>query len=228
VLPATGTTPVRLAVFDLDGTITRRDTLVPYVLGYLTRGNPLRWLSLIRVLRVLPTLAAFAIGRADHGRLKSELIKATLRGTTRAEIDGWTGQFVDQLLAHGVFADALQRVALHKREGARLVLLSASTDLYVPAIARALGFDEAICTGIRWDGDCLQGDLTTPNRRGAEKARCFEGLRQRHPGLVTAAYGNAGSDLDHLRLADRPLLVNGSARARRRARRLAIPAARWR
>jgi phosphoserine phosphatase len=105
--------------------------------------------------------------------------------------------------------------------------MSASTDLYVPAIATALGFHEVICTGVRWNGDRLDGHLTTPNRRGSEKTRCFAGLRSKHPGQTTAAYGNAASDLDHLRLADHPLLVNASPSARRKATKLGIPFAHW-
>ena len=47
--------PVRLVVFDLDGTITYRDTLLPYVTGYLERSGRSR----LRMARVVPTLAAF-------------------------------------------------------------------------------------------------------------------------------------------------------------------------
>jgi HAD superfamily phosphoserine phosphatase-like hydrolase len=172
-------------------------------------------------------LFLFAIGRQDHGQLKSAFIRSVLEGQTRTRIEGWTARFVPALLKQGVFADALRAIERHKREGARLVLMSASTDLYVPAVGAALGFDEVICTGVRWNGDRLDGHLTTPNRRGTEKTRCFEALRRMHPGLATAAYGNAGSDLDHLRLADHPLLVNAPASARRKAAKLAIPRAYW-
>lgn len=168
------------------------------------------------------------LGRVGRGELKSAFIRAILGGESRRKLDAWTARFVPPLLARGVFGDALARIREHKQEGARLVLMSASTDLYVPAIGAALGFDDVICTGVLWDGDKLDGHLTTPNRRGTEKTRCFEALRQRHPGLTTAAYGNAGSDLDHLRLADQPLLVNGSSSARHDARRLGVPCARWR
>ena len=214
---------MQLAVFDLDGTITRRDTLLPYVLGFPMSTPRKSW----GVLVFLGTLFLFLTGKRDHGQVKSAFIRSTLGGQTRARIDAWTACFVPSLLQRGVFADALNKIAQHRREGARLVLMSASTDLYVPAIAAALGFDEVICTGMRWNGDRLDGHLCTPNRRGSEKTRCFEALRNRHPGLTTAAYGNAGSDLDHLRLADRPLLVNAPAGARREAARLGIPCARW-
>jgi HAD superfamily hydrolase (TIGR01490 family) len=214
---------VQLAVFDLDGTITRRDTLLPYVMGFPTSTSR----KLLGLLVFLGPLFLFAIGRRDHGQLKSAFIRSILGGETRARIQAWTAKFVPALLGQGVYADALSTTARHRQDGARLVLMSASTDLYVPAIGAALGFDEVICTGVRWNGDRLDGHLTTPNRRGTEKTRCFEELRQTHPGLTTAAYGNAASDLDHLRLADQPLLVNASASARRKAAKLGIPTAHW-
>jgi phosphatidylglycerophosphatase C len=212
-------------VFDLDGTITRRDTLLPYVMGFPTSVTR----KTLGMLKLVGTLLLFMIGLRDHGDVKGAFIHGTLRGETRTRVAEWTAQFVPSVLQKGVFADALQAIAQHKREGARLVLMSASTDLYVPAIAQALGFDEVICTGVRWNADRLDGRLSTPNRRGEDKTHCFEALKLAHPGLTTAAYGNAGSDLSHMRLADRPLLVNASAGARRRAAELGIPCAtHWR
>jgi phosphatidylglycerophosphatase C len=214
---------VQLAVFDLDGTVTRRDTLLPYVTGYLDR-HVWRWPTL---LAVVPTVARFAMGKADHGELKASLIRWTLGGCSRSDIADWTKKFVRALLEDGLFADARRTISAHRDAGDRLVLMSASTDLYVPVIGRSLGFHEVICTGVRWDGDRLLGDLTTPNRRGPEKARCFKELQQRHPELATVAYGNAKSDLDHLQLAKQGFLVNGSASARQMAARLGVRAVSW-
>lgn len=181
------------------------------------------------MLTLFWTVFLFALRLRDHGQVKSAFIRSTLRGQPRSKVEAWTAEFVPGVLAKGVFADALARIEQHRKDGARLVLMSASTDLYVPAFGAALGFDEVICTGVQWDGDRLDGHLTTPNRRGAEKTRCFEALRTAHPGAVTAAYGNAGSDLDHMRLADQPLLVNASANAQSEAKRLGVPiAAHWR
>ena len=133
-----------MAVFDLDGTITRRDTLLPYVWGFLVRYRPWRlpWL-----LAVLPECVRFIAGRADHGTLKSALIRATLGGAQRAQLEAWTARFVAQLLKHGVFNDALQRVAQHRADGDYLVLLSASPELFVPQVGEALGFAQVLCTG---------------------------------------------------------------------------------
>jgi phosphoserine phosphatase len=45
--------------------------------------------------------------------------------------------------------------------------------------------------------------------------------------MPVVAYGNSQSDLPHLRQADRALLVNGSAKARRSAAATGIPVAEW-
>lgn len=180
-----------------------------------------------RVIAVLPALLRFARHR-DRGDLKAAFIRAALGGCTRAELDAWTARFVPRLLAHGVRRDALDCLARHRAQGDLLVLMSASVDLYVPAIARALGFDEVICTALRWQGERLDGALAGPNVRGAEKARAFKELRGRHPGLEVTAYGNATSDLGHLCVADRGVLVNGSRHARTAAERLGLTCLAWR
>lgn len=215
---------MRLAIFDLDGTITRHDTLAPYVLGFLILRSPWR---LPALLLVLPVLLGYAVGLIDRGGLKSAFILTALGGCRRKTLARWTVKFVDRLVADGLFPQAVAAIQGHVRAGDHLVLLSASTDLYVPAIAVALGFQEVICTGLRWDGERLRGTLTTPNRRGEEKARCVAALRARHPGIEAVAYGNAASDLEHLKLVERGVLINGSAFAQRQAVRAGIACTAW-
>jgi phosphatidylglycerophosphatase C len=216
---------VRLAVFDLDGTISRHDTLVAYALGFVVRKRPWR---LAALLRVLPAVLGNAVGLIDRGRLKSAFIRATLSGCERKDLERWTATFVNRLEAGGLFSQAIEAIRAHARAGDHLVLLSASTDLYVPAIGQALGFQEVICTGVRWSGERLDGALTTPNRRGEEKARCVAALRARYPGVASAAYGNAASDIAHLKLVEHGVLVNGSAAARREAAHAGITCTEWR
>jgi phosphatidylglycerophosphatase C len=176
---------------------------------------------------VLPVLARLALGRAERGELKARWIASALGDATPAQAAAWTSHFVPQLIAHGLHADALAAIEQHRRCGDTLVLLSASPDLYVPAIGRALGFTESVCTGLEWREDHLTGRLTTANRRGAEKVRCLKELQQRYPQLPVVAYANAASDLPHLQLAQRGVLVNGAAAARRAAARLGITCVTW-
>jgi len=197
---------------------------MPYVIGFLLKRP---W-QLFKLLRVIPVSLLFFVRLADHGKVKAALIRATLGGASRAELAAWTAHYVPLLIQRGTFADAIERIAAHRKAGDHLVLMSASPDLYVPDIARELGFDEAVCTGVLWRGDRLDGALTTRNRRGTEKTRCFEELRQRYAGLESVAYANGPGDIDHMKLVDRPLLVNGPPWARKAAALAGIPCAIWR
>jgi len=221
---AHGSTP-SVALFDLDGTLTRRDTLLPFLAGYAVR-HPAR---LLRLWRLAPALIDYWLRDRDRGRLKSRAIRAVMGGDRRELIEAWAEPFVRSLGPHHRFrAAALATVEAHRAAGDHLVLLSASPDLYVPRIGRLLGFERTLCTELLWRGDRLDGGLKTPNRRGEEKLRCLESLRSQYPGAPIVAYGNSDSDLVHMSRADRAVLVNGGGSARRHAAKAGIPVADWR
>jgi HAD superfamily hydrolase (TIGR01490 family) len=212
--PAATATVMRLVFFDLDGTISRRDTLVPYALQHALRRRPWR---LLWLPRVLPIVIRFALGGSDRGELKGALIAALLGSLTRDDIDAWNESYLPGLLRERVFPAALERIREHRGAGDRLVLMSASVDLYVPDIGRRLGFDATICSGVAWHEGRVLGHLSTPNCRDDEKAVQLRAEVARHPGLQTVAYGNSASDLPHMVLAGHAVLVNPNAALRRAA-----------
>ena len=212
-----------IAIFDLDGTITHRDTLFPLVVRHLAWPRPWR---LLRLLKVIPATVRFVFDH-DRAALKESLLRATLRGTPRDELHAASVAFVTDTIAKRCFTDALATIRRHHGAGHYLVLMSASVDFYVPEFGRQLGFDQVISTGVAWNGDLFDGTLTTPNRRGEEKAiRLRELVAERKDG-ETFAYGNSDSDLPHLRIARHGLLVNGSLAARREAAAMGVPTAEW-
>jgi phosphatidylglycerophosphatase C len=213
-----------VALFDLDGTLTHHDTCLPFLAGYLVR-HPVR---LLRLWRLVPAVLRYALAGRDRGQLKSRAIRAVMGGAARPVVEAWAEQFVADLRSKGAFRTAgLAVLDAHRSAGDRLVLLSASPDLYVTLIGRVLRFERTVCTEIRWDGERLGGALRTANRRGEEKVRCLEQLREEYARAPVTAYGNSLSDIPHLERADRALLVNGNRAARRGAARVGIPTADW-
>jgi len=211
-----------IAIFDLDGTITRHDTLFPLVLRWLARRP---W-QLMRLVLVVPAAARFLFDH-DRAALKQSVLRATMRGARRAELAEFARGFVRDTLVKRSFHDALSTVKRHREAGHYLVLMSASVDFYVPEFARQLEFDHVISTEVRWHDDRLDGTLTSPNRRGEEKARCLRALLAARPDQDAYAYGNSDSDLPHLRLVRRGVLVNGSEAARREAAELGVACVDW-
>ena len=174
----------------------------------LLRKQPWR---LLRSPLLLWALAGFLFKRIDHGGLKSAVIRVLLGGLQRQQVDTWTADYVRQVVPARLFADALAVIQIHRAKADILVLLSASPDLFVPALGAALGFDQVLCTGVRWDADRLHGALTTTNRRGFEKLLVLQALRGQYPGCHVTGYGNSLPDLLHLRACDAAVYVNADS-----------------
>lgn len=203
-----------LAVFDLDGTITRFDTLGPFLLGCLAR-RPWR---LARLPLVVPAAARYCFDR-NRGALKGALLHATLGGLSRSWLGERSAAFVRWLLQHALYEEALAAIDMHRRRGDCLILMSASADLYVPQIAQALGFEQVQCSRVQWREDGrLDGRLQGENCRGLEKQRRLQELIERERPARVYAYGNSSADVPHLLLAQEGYLVNGP-------RQLPLPAA---
>jgi phosphatidylglycerophosphatase C len=214
----------RLAVFDLDGTLTSHDTFQPFVLGLLAR-NPARWL---RVPLLLFPVAAFLLRLTGRGGLKGAVLRVLFAGLPRSGINAWAEQLALLTVAQRMFPEALAAFRGHLAAGDYTVLMSASPDLYVPLIARALGASQCICTPVLWNGDRLDGRLAGPNCRGEEKARILERLRQEHPGLAVVGYGNSGADIAHLVRCDEGVYVNPHPRIRGRLTQMGMRCVQWR
>lgn len=201
-----------VAVFDLDGTLTWRDTLLPYLLGYAAR-RPGRLLGLWR----MPfALIGYLAWHRDRGVLKSQFIRALMGGDARPDIDRWSADYVSRLDRRRAYRPAaLAVLEAHRAAGDRLILLSASPDLYVPLIGRRLGFERTLCTEVQWREnppvDRLDGTLRGPNRRGAEKVAL--------PRLAAGAVsGNARGGLRKQRLRPAPPRPSGPCAVGQRQR----------
>ncbi|HWL61617.1 MAG TPA: HAD-IB family phosphatase [Steroidobacteraceae bacterium] len=204
--PAAGASR-RIALFDLDGTLTRRDTYVPFVLGLLLR-HPARW---VRTPLLLVAALRYLLGGLDRGGLKGSILHLLFGGLPRNVLENWATHFTAASLATRMHEAGVATLKSHLQAGDHVVLLSASPDLYVPLIGHGLGVHEVHCTCIRWEGDRLDGRLAGPNRRDHEKVRVLEQLRAASPGLPVIAYGNSAPDLIHMRLCEEAVYVNPAA-----------------
>jgi phosphatidylglycerophosphatase C len=224
-LPAQSRT---IAVFDLDGTITTRDTGSAYFLSFL-RQHPRRWL---RGLPLVGTAARFGCGLVDNAGMKQAALSRVLGGVDRAAIEAWTARFVPWCLDRLVRPGARSRIAAHRESGDRLVLATASLDLYVDPLARALGFAEILRTKAAWTADGrISGALDGENVRGEHKlaaVRRHLGFAETGPrAAFVIAYSDHHADLPLLRWADKAVAVHPTARLAKTARAEGFAIADW-
>ena len=194
--------PVAIAAFDFDGTLTRRDTLLPF----LARG--LGWPRfLLALLQCSPWLAGYALGLVPNDAAKARLLRATLSGRTLAEMEVWTTRWLAEDFSGQLQDWTMARLAWHRQAGHCCVLVSASPDIYLQRVASQLGFDGLICTQMQVQGACLTGRMLTPNCHGEQKVLRFQAWLAARFGVETAqamllyAYGDTAGDKPLLRLA---------------------------
>ncbi len=191
-----------VAAFDFDGTLTRRDTFIPF----LARG--LGWPKLLlALLKCLPWLAGYALGVLPNDVAKQRLMLATLRGLTITQLEDWTTQWLAHDLPRQLQPAAMAQLAQHQQAGHCCVMVSASPDIYLARVAGRLGFDALLCTGMQVQDGRLTGLMRTPNCHGEQKVvRLKAWIVERFGAETTAAitlyaYGDSAGDKPMLRMA---------------------------
>ncbi len=186
-----------LAAFDLDGPLTHRDTLLPFLHRAVGRGRTYRAL----LASSLPLARAAALGGAHRDVAKAAVLRGVLAGAPLEGLTDAAESFADHVVAQHLRPEVRERVDWHMKEGHELVLVSASPELYVTPIGRRLGFDTVLATRLEIGADGrLTGRLLGANCRGPEKVMR---LREwRGEGLALAyAYGDSAGDREMLDLA---------------------------
>ena len=197
-----------VAAFDLDGTLTRRDCVTPF----LRRAAGAR-LALVMLRH--PIALATALARRDRDSLK-EIAVGSLRGATASELEPLGAPYARQVREQWMREDTLARLQWHQEQGDLTLIVSASFENYARPLGELLGVDDVLSTRLELDGDgrCT-GRLDGPNCRGPEKAhRLRAWIAER--GLEDAvlwAYGDSVGDRELLAMADRPFRVAQDGRS---------------
>ncbi len=194
----------RVAAFDFDGTLARRDTL----LGFLVEAT-----SLHRVAGALAAQAPAYLRRtATRDELKERVISRLLRHQERARVEALGADYAVGLV-HLLRPEMSERVRWHRSQGHELVIVSASMRFYLDPLAETLGFDHVIAVDLETGPDGrLTGALAGPNVRGPEKARRLRAwLGDERPAELWA-YGDSSGDDELLAMADHPTWVGRRAK----------------
>jgi phosphatidylglycerophosphatase C len=203
----------RIAAFDFDGTLTRRDTLVPFLAraaGPSTFGRALG--------RIAPDTVRARTGRLEAEIHRRDATKASLlRELLRGRSDAWfqaRGQQYATGLAAKLRPEMVEQVRWHRDAGHELVIVSASLATYLEPFAATFGFDHVIAVEMQVGSDGhLTGEMVGPNVRAGEKAvRLQRWIGDETPEMLWA-YGNSSGDTELLAMADVPVWVAGRRRS---------------
>jgi len=207
-----------IAAFDFDGTLTRRDTMYPF-LRELVGFRSLAGAALVD----LPRLALTALGRGDRDAAKARLLTRSLAGLDAETVERLGRSHAHRILDHELRPQVIDRVRWHKAHDHETVIVSASLHPYLEPVARALSFDHLLCTRLEIRDGHLTGEMEGGNCRGPAK---LARLRDAFGDPATTpyelwAYGDSAGDDTMLHAADHAFRVDrrGVMRAGQRSAR---------
>ena len=184
-----------VAAFDFDVTITTRDTFVPFL--YRAFGNNKVCSAFFRLT---PEAAKVFFGFSTRDVFKAKLIQALFTGESSKRLHAVGLEHASEIL-NWVRPEALKRIAWHKERGDRLIMVSASLDIYLEPVAKALGFDDLLCTRPSLNHDVFDGSMMGNNCRCAEKVSRLQSLLGDLSLCELHAYGDSAGDTEMLKIA---------------------------
>ena len=205
----------RLVVLDLDGTITKSDTLIPFLAGCFVRYPRLR-LGLLLLPMYLLRFVASLISATEF---KERLLTAFVGGLRVSSVESWARKFARRVIDSGCNSEVLSFIERSQARGDRLIVVSASPDIYVPLIAGNLGIGETVSTRAEVNAGRYTGRLLGENCKGAEKLRRLkEYLEATRCESMAIAVGDEDSDLPVLEWADEGWMVTAGRMSLRASR----------
>jgi phosphatidylglycerophosphatase C len=201
---------MRTVIFDLDGTLTKGDTYLPFLWVCLRSFGIRKWSIVLLPYYIL----LYFGGRITNSRLKEIFLREVLSGVPLERLQPVSRRFVSALLKKMMNEELTYTLQLHLKEKHRVVLATASFDIYVREIAERLGIPEVVCTSVEINNGMITGQILGRNCHGAEKVTRLEKLLTPSDLQCAVFYTDHHSDLPLLKRVGKGFLVNPSLRTR--------------
>lgn len=185
----------RLVLFDFDGTLTKKDTLLAFIV--FTHG----WLrTLLGFLLLSPYIIGWKLKLLNNQYAKEKLLRHFFGGETRTSFDNRCAIFASRKLNKLIRPEATRLIQQYKESGARMIVISASPENWVAPWSKALGM-ECIASRMEYKDGRLTGRIDGVNCYGAEKVRRLKDVVRLEDYPAIIAYGDSSGDRELLALA---------------------------
>lgn len=189
----------RIAVFDFDGTITRKDTLIEFI-RFAKGSAPLYRGMLLH----LPLLILIKLHLYDNGKAKERVFSWFFQGVSLEHFNELGRAFYQTQADKLIYSEAKEKIEEHKSKGDIVVILSASIENWVQPFAFALQAEGLLGTQTEVQNGVLTGRFATKNCYGAEKVNrlkaWLEASVKDQPYII--AYGDSRGDKELLEFAN--------------------------
>ena len=188
---------MNLALFDFDGTITTTDTFTSFM-RFAVR--PAR--ALAGGVLLAPIVVGYRLNRLSARRARPIVARVGFWGERAESVRMLGRKYASEVLPGVVRERALERIKWHRRQGDRVVVVSASLDVYLGPWCEAHGVDR-VCTQLEEHRGRLTGRYCAGDCSGQAKVQRILERYDISQYSVVYAYGDTIEDREMLELAHR-------------------------
>jgi phosphatidylglycerophosphatase C len=185
----------KLVLFDFDGTITTKDSLLEFLIFYkgITRFA-------LGVLLLSPIIASYLVKLIPNWKGKQMVLKYFLSGETVGDFNARCREFTEKKLPALIRPGALKAIDGYIKEGAIVAVVSASAENWVAPWCEKLGI-LCIATQLEVKDGVITGNLCGANCFGPEKVKRItkQFLLSDYDHIV--AYGDSSGDREMFEIA---------------------------
>jgi len=184
-----------LALFDFDGTITTKDTLVEFIKYAVGSKN-----YYLGLLKLSPMLLAYTLKFIPNHKAKEQLIAHFFQDWESQKFQAIAKKYALEEIDTITRPQAIEQIRSHQEKGDKVVIVSASIECWIDAWAKQYGI-ELIATRLEHQDNRVTGKFATKNCYGIEKVnRIKKSLRLKEYQTITA-YGDSSGDKEMLALS---------------------------
>ncbi|MFV5490934.1 HAD family hydrolase [Acinetobacter sp. ASP199] len=189
-----------LALFDFDGTLYPHDSFTGFIF-YVLKKRHIIW----RGLKILPWITAYYLKLYPAHRMRPKLYSAMFKDVDIEIIQPLALQYANKVLEN-LDPTLFEQLKIHQQLGHKVILVSATIDLYLEIIAKALNV-ELICSQVEIKSGKLTGKYLTPDCSCLQKKlRVLEAINLADYEMIYA-YGNSEEDEEMLSLAQQTYMA---------------------
>ena len=187
----------KLVLFDFDGTITTKDTLVEFLKFY--KGSiSFYW----GMLLLSPVIALYLLKIIPNWKGKQICLRYFLGGEKSLDFNRRCKIFAEHLLPRLIRPEALNAIRAYKQEQARVAVVTASAENWVKPWCEQ---HELICVGTQLEiqNGTVTGNLCGANCYGPEKVKRIQQQFTLTDFEEIVAYGDSSGDREMFAIAHR-------------------------
>lgn len=185
-----------LVLFDFDGTITSKDSMLEFV--KFTNGNFQFYLSFFILL---PHWILYFLGLFDARKMKEKFLSHFYCGKTQDKLFRYGTEFCNQRLPEICKPSAIEKIDYYKQAKCKIIVVSASAKVWLQAWADSNGVD-LLCTELEFHNQVFTGKILGKNCNGEEKVNRISAFLNLRDFETIIAYGDSKGDLPMLALAN--------------------------